>query len=57
VGEIQRKLVRWDERNPISRRFHAKKDKQTIAIWRSDLDEILQVFNTRSAISVKTSVD
>ena len=29
--------------------FHAKNDKEMIAIWRSDLNRILHIFNVRSA--------
>ena len=37
-------------RNPISRFFHAKRDKDTIAAWRADLDRILHVFEVRSTV-------
>ena len=37
-------------RNAVSRVFHAKNDKETIATWKSDLSRILQVFNVRSVI-------
>ena len=40
--------MKWGKRNPISRRFHAKDDKGTIASWKLDLDEVLQVFNAYS---------
>ena len=45
---IQKKIVKWGKRNPISQRFHAKEDKELIATWRLDLDKILHVFNVRS---------
>ena len=48
MAQIQRSVVEPDRRNPISRFFHAKKDKATIAAWRSDLDRILHVFEVRS---------
>jgi hypothetical protein len=48
VANIQRKLVKWAKRNAISRRLHAKSDKERITTWRSDLDKILQVFKVRS---------
>jgi len=48
VADIHKKLVKWDGRNMISRRFHEKDDKETIATWRLDLDKILQVFCVRS---------
>ena len=57
VADIQKKLVKWVKRNPVSRRFHAKKDKETIAAWRMDLDKALQVFNVRSVTWVMTVAD
>jgi hypothetical protein len=50
VAQIQRSAVEPDKRNPISRIFNAKKDKATIAAWRSDLDRILHVFEVRSTV-------
>ena len=48
VADIQRKLTKWVKRNAVSRRFQAKKDKETITVWKSDLENILGVFNVRS---------
>jgi len=48
VTDIQRKLVKWSERNTVSRYFHAKKSKEMIAAWRLGLEDILRVFNVRS---------
>ena len=48
MADIQRKLVKWGKRNGISRRFHAKDDKEMIATWRLDLNKILQIFNACS---------
>jgi len=48
VTDFQKKLVKWGERNTVSRYFHVKKNKETIATWRSSLEDILQVFNVRS---------
>ena len=39
-----------DKRNFISRIFNAKKDKDTVAAWRSELDRIVHVFEVRSAL-------
>ena len=50
VAQIQRSAVEPKNRNPISRIFNAKRDKATIAAWRSDLDRILHVFEVRSTI-------
>ena len=47
---IQERLIKWRKRNFISRRFNAKKDKETIATWKLDLDKILQVFKVGPAI-------
>jgi len=41
------------ERNAVTRLFHGKNDKETIATWRSDLNRILHVFNVRSVASVR----
>jgi len=57
VVAIQKKLVKWGRRNVISRRFHAKGDKKTIAAWKLDLDKILQVFKVCSVIRVKIGVN
>jgi len=46
---IQRHIVEWGRRNAISRRYHAKDDKEAIVAWKSDLDGILRVFNVCSA--------
>jgi len=48
VANIQREIVKWGRWNAVSRHFHAKKDKEVVAAWRVDLEEILQVFNVRS---------
>jgi methyl-accepting chemotaxis protein len=39
--------MKQSNRNPVSRLFHAKNDKETIAAWRLDLNRILHVFNVR----------
>jgi len=57
VADIQGKLVKWGGRGAISRHLRAKDDKKTIATWRLDLDKILQVFNVRSVLAVKTSAN
>jgi methyl-accepting chemotaxis protein len=40
--------MKQSDRNAVSRLFHAKNDKDTIAAWRLDLNRILHVFNVRS---------
>ena len=48
VAEIQRNIIKRSKRNAISRRYHAKDDKEAIAAWKLDLDGILRVFHVRS---------
>jgi len=48
VAEIERNVIKQGNRNVVSRRLHAKTDKEKIAAWRLDLDKILQVFDVRS---------
>jgi len=53
VAEIQGRIIGKRERGLLSRLAHAKNDKEIIAAWRLDLIRILQVFNVRSAGSVR----
>jgi predicted YcjX-like family ATPase len=48
LGEIQEKVIKKGKRNTVSRLFHAKIDKETIAAWKSDLGKVLLIFNVRS---------
>ena len=50
MAQIQRSAIEPDKRNFISRIFNAKKDKDTVAAWRSELDRIVHVFEVRSAL-------
>ena len=43
-------MIKQSRRNPVSRLFRAKGDKDMIAAWRLDLNRILHVFNVRSII-------
>jgi hypothetical protein len=52
LAEIQRKIIKKGKQNAVSRLFHAKSDKETIAGWKSDLNKILLVFNVRSVVVV-----
>jgi len=45
VAEIQIYIMKRDKRNVVSRRYHAKDDKEAITAWSLDLDGILRVFN------------
>ena len=56
MAAIQGRIVEKRERGLLSRLAHAKNDKETIATWRFDLIRILQVFNVRSAGSVRLSL-
>jgi len=48
VDEIQRHVIKRGRWNAISRRYHAKEDKEAIATWKLDLDRILRVFDVCS---------
>ena len=48
VAEIQRKVIKYSQRNSVSRLFRARDDRDTIATWRSELDRILHIFNVCS---------
>jgi len=45
VAGIQKHIIKRGRRSGVSRMFHAKDDKETIATWRSDLNRVLHVFN------------
>ena len=51
VAEIEKNVTKQSQRNPVSRLFHARIDKEKIAGWRGELNRILQIFNVRSVIS------
>ena len=53
MTKIQRYIVKRGKRNTISRFFHAKNDREVIAAWKLDLNEIRHVFNVRSITSVR----
>jgi hypothetical protein len=48
VGEIQGNIIHQGKRHAISRAFHAKADKDTIAGWQKKINRILHIFNVRS---------
>ena len=54
VGEIQNKATEHSQRNPLSRFFHARGDKDMVAAWRLELSRISYVFNVRSVTSSLT---
>ncbi|KAF9787199.1 hypothetical protein BJ322DRAFT_707230 [Thelephora terrestris] len=56
VAEILRKIAERGKRNTVSRLFHAKDDKDTIAAWRQDLIRVIHVFNTELAINTHVMV-
>ena len=45
VAEIQAKVIKQSGRNIGSRLLHARNNKDKIAAWKQDLNEILQIFN------------
>ena len=51
TDEAQRHIIERGKRNPISRRYHAKEDKEVVATWKLNLDGVLGVFNVCSATS------
>jgi hypothetical protein len=53
LAEIQGKIIEKGKRNVVSRLFHAKNDKETIATWKSDLNKILLIFNVSSVVVVR----
>jgi len=57
VAEIQRSIIKRGKRNVVSRHFHAKNDKETIAGWRLDLNRILHVFNVHPATFCMTAIN
>ena len=54
---MQEDVSKQGGRHRISRFFHARNDKETIAGWRLDLNQILHVFNVRSVCSCFTVTD
>ena len=53
MAEIQRNIIKQGKRNPVSRYFHTKSDKEAVAGWRLGLNRILRVFNVRLITSVR----
>jgi hypothetical protein len=50
LAEIQMGIIKKGKRNPVSRFFHAKNDKEAITGWKLDLTKILLVFSVSSVI-------
>ncbi|KAF9780529.1 hypothetical protein BJ322DRAFT_1213638 [Thelephora terrestris] len=51
IGEIQKKVEEKGKQNPVLGFFNAKNEKDAIAGWRQELDEVLKVFQTELALS------
>ena len=51
VAKIEEKITEQSKRNGVSRFFHSRNDKDTIATWKSDLNRVLNVFNVCLASS------
>jgi hypothetical protein len=49
-------VIKRSGQNTVTRLFHAKNDKETIAAWRLELNRILHVFSVRPAISAWSSL-
>ena len=49
-------VIKWGERNVLSRNFHAKDNKKAIAAWKSDLDQIRRVLNVSPFTCVCMSI-
>ena len=49
---IQRNIIKRSERNVISRRYHAKDDKEAIITWNLELKRIRRVFDVRPVTPV-----
>ena len=47
VAAVQKKIATQGKRNVVSQVFHAKSDKDAIAVWRQDLVRVHHVFNVR----------
>ncbi|KAF9642364.1 hypothetical protein BDM02DRAFT_3273490, partial [Thelephora ganbajun] len=56
VAEIRRKVVEHSRRNAAPPLPRAKNNKEIIISWKSDLNRILQVFNTELAVSTHVMV-
>ena len=54
MTDIQRELVEWGKRSAASQHLHTNDDKEKISTWKSDIDNILQVFNVASVTRVET---
>jgi len=52
ADDIQRNIFKRNKRNLISRRYHAKDDKEAIATWSLDFNRIRRVFDVRSITPV-----
>jgi hypothetical protein len=47
VADIQEKVIKRGKRHAVSRLFHAKSEKDSIAAWRQDLNRVIHIFNVR----------
>ena len=53
IAEIQRRITKRGKRNVFFRSFYTD-DEETIATWKSNLDNIRHVFNVRSFIRAQS---
>ncbi|KAF9785552.1 hypothetical protein BJ322DRAFT_838815 [Thelephora terrestris] len=50
MAQIQESVIELGKRNHLSRVVHATSDKNAVAGWKSELDRILQIFQTELAL-------
>ena len=48
IEEIQKRVEKKSKQHRVSGFFHAKSDKEAIAGWRQEFDDVLKVFSVRS---------
>lgn len=56
TDEIQRHIISRDKRNPISRRYHARDDKEAITAWKLEFNRVFHVFNVRFVTLARRSL-
>ena len=56
ADEIQRHIIGRGKRNPISRRYHARDDKEAITAWKLEFNRIFHVFNVRFVTLARRSL-
>ena len=52
VAEMRAGVIKWRQRNAITRLVNSKSDLEAIVTWQSDINRILHSFNVRSGTDV-----